>query len=186
MFSDEASFWGWIPKKHAWSSVESRMLQRTVKHPVKVHVWGCFCAQGFGSLHVFTKNLNAQKMVEIYQKSLFRSTKRWFGDDNDSWIFQEDNDPKHRSLLCKHWKEENGIRMMDCPASSPEANTIDNVWGVLKAKLQGKRLYNLAQLTQLVGELWRGLSATYAKKLVESVPERCQAIIENDGDWTIC
>ena len=185
VFSDEASFWGWIPKKHAWSSVESRMLQRTVKHPVKLHVWGCFCKQGFGCLHVFTENLNAQKIVKIYQKGFLRSTKQWFGDDNDSWILQEDNDPKHCSLLCKHWKEENGIQTMDWPPSPPDANPSENVWGVLKAKLQEKCLYNLAQLSRHVRKLWRDLSSTYAETLVDSMPKRCPAIIDNTSDWTI-
>ena len=107
--------------RDAWSCAESRMLQRTVKHPIKLHVWGCLREQGFGCLHVFTKNLNAQKMVKIYQKGLLRSTKQWFGDDNDSWILQEDNDPKHRSLLCKRGGRKMGYRRW-----------IENVWGVLK------------------------------------------------------
>ena len=54
IFSDEASFWAWVPIKYAWSTVGSRLLQRTVKHPVKVHVWGCFSQRSFGCLELFT------------------------------------------------------------------------------------------------------------------------------------
>ena len=42
LFSDEASFWAWVPIKRAWSAVSERFLQRTVKHPIKIYVWGCF------------------------------------------------------------------------------------------------------------------------------------------------
>ena len=38
IFSDESSFWAWVLKKRAWTSKGNPMLQRTVKHPVKVHV----------------------------------------------------------------------------------------------------------------------------------------------------
>jgi len=78
----------------------NRILQRTVKHPVKLHVWGCFCKRGFGCLYLFTDNLNAEKMCTIYQKCLLKSAEKFFGSDRTSWLLQEDNDPKHRSKLC--------------------------------------------------------------------------------------
>ena len=55
---------------------------------------------GFGILYLFTCNLNAEKMLEIYKKALLPSAERWFIDKNEDWILQEDNDPKHRSKLC--------------------------------------------------------------------------------------
>ena len=38
LFSDEASFWAWVPIKRAWSAAGERFLQRTVKDPIKIHV----------------------------------------------------------------------------------------------------------------------------------------------------
>ena len=61
LFSDEASFWAWVPIKRAWLAAGERLLQRTVKHPIKIHVWGCFSQRGFACLEPFTENLNAQK-----------------------------------------------------------------------------------------------------------------------------
>lgn len=48
IFTDEASFWAFPSIKRSWANPASRLLQRTVKHPVKVHVWGCFLEKGFG------------------------------------------------------------------------------------------------------------------------------------------
>ena len=59
LFSDEASFWTWVPIKRAWSDAGERFLQRTVKHTIKIHVWGCFSQRGFGCLELFTENLYA-------------------------------------------------------------------------------------------------------------------------------
>lgn len=184
IFTDESSFWAWIPRRYAWSTRDHPVIQRTVKHPVKVHVWGCFCKQGFGVLHLFTDNLNAQKMNMIYQRCLLKSAQRWFGSDNSSWVLQEDNDPKHRSRLCTEWKRQNGITTLDWPSQSPDANPIENVWAAMKAKLREKRVFNLKQLSRHLREIWRSLPETMAENLVESMPRRCQAILDNKGDWT--
>lgn len=46
-----------------------------------------------------------------------------FSHQNDFWILQEENDPKHRSRLCTVWKAVIG------------ANLIDNVWAWMKLTL---------------------------------------------------
>ena len=73
LFSDEASFWAWVPIKRACSAAAERFLQRTLKHPIKIHVWVCFLQSGFGCLELFTENLNAQKMLQIYVHGRLRS-----------------------------------------------------------------------------------------------------------------
>ena len=73
LFSDEASFRSRVPMKRAWSAAGERFLQQTVKHSIKIHVWGCFSQRGIGCLELFTENLNAQKMLHIYEHGLLRS-----------------------------------------------------------------------------------------------------------------
>ena len=99
IFTDECSIWA-CTLKRAWSTSRNKIVERTVKHGVKVHLWGSFSKQGFSILYLFTCNLNAEKMLEIYKKALLPSAERWFIDKNEDWILQEDNDPKHRSKLC--------------------------------------------------------------------------------------
>ena len=69
------------------------------------------------------------------------------------------------------------------PSQSPDANPIESVWGVLKRKLVGKRVFTLKQLSRKMRKMCRSLTTVYTEKLMESMPERCQAILENDGDW---
>lgn len=184
VFSDEASVWGFVIVPRAWCSSPNQFVQRTVKHPIKVHLWGCFSKKGFGVLHLFTDNLNASKMVKIYEKALLPTATRQFITKNEDWILQEDNDPKHRSRLCTDWKRENGIITLDWPSQSPDANPIENVWALIKHKLRGKRVFNLKQLSREIRRIWKALPLEYAKNLVESMPRRCQAIIDAGGDWT--
>ena len=101
------------------------------------------------------------------------------------WILQENNDPKHRSRLCTAWKTENAITTLDWPSQPPDANLMENVRSVLKRKLAEKRVFTLKQLSQKIRKIWQELPTDYAEKLMESMPKRCQAILDNDGDWTI-
>lgn len=184
IFSGESSFWARSNIKRTWSTPGDKMVQRTVKHAVKVHVWGCFSVQGFGKLYVFTDNLNADKMLKIYKKALLPSVSTWFIKEKKDWILQEDNDPKHRSRLCTEWKEQYNINQLDWLSQSPNANPIENVWAYIKNKLRGRQVFNIKQLSRKIRRIWRSLPHEYAVKLVESMPRRCQSIIDADDDWT--
>lgn len=184
IFTDECSVWARSNFKQTWSTSTNRYVERTVKHGIKMHLWGCFSKQGFGTLHLFSDNLNAKKMLKIYEKALLPSAKRWYINKNEDWILQEDNDPKHRSKLCTEWKEQSGIVTLDWPSQSPDANPIENVWAYIKQKLRGKRTYTAKQLSRNIRQIWRALPLQYAVNLVESMPRRCQAIIDAGGDWT--
>ncbi|EFN76077.1 hypothetical protein EAI_03879 [Harpegnathos saltator] len=54
----------------------------------------------------------------------------------------------------------------------------------LKHKLRGKRVCTLKQLIRQIRLIWKYLPNEYAVNLVESMPRRCQAIINAGGDWT--
>lgn len=185
IFTDESSFWAWSPKKRAWCVESTPVIQRTVKHPVKINVWGCFCSLGFGCLYLFTETLDAHLMLKIYQKALLKSAKIWFGEDNSSWILQEDNDPKHRSRMCTDWKVRNRIETLKWPSQSPDINPIENVWSVIKNNLRGKQIHTLKQLSYQIKRIWRSLPVQYAEKLVQSMPRRCEAICQSEGDFIL-
>ena len=157
LFSDKASSWAWVLIKRAWSAAGERFLQWTIKHPITIHVWRCFSLRGFGCLEIFTDNLNAQKMLQIYKHGLLRFAEKMFRANNKDWILQEDNDPKHLSHLCTSWKAKNGITTFDWPSQSPDENPIENVWNVVKRKLARRRAFTLKQLSRRIKEVWRSL-----------------------------
>jgi len=120
-----------------------KKVVRTVKHPAKVHVWGCFSAQGFGEIICFERNLDAEFMCNIYKRGLLPSAAKLFGEGNKDWMLQEDNDPKHRSKLAKGWKTENNIIELPWPSMSPDQNPIENVWSIMKINIGKKKFERL-------------------------------------------
>ncbi|CAI2186031.1 13179_t:CDS:2 [Funneliformis geosporum] len=47
IFTDESTFQLYTSKKKVWQFPGRKKVFRSVKHPPKVHVWGCFSASGF-------------------------------------------------------------------------------------------------------------------------------------------
>ncbi|KAF2891947.1 hypothetical protein ILUMI_14226 [Ignelater luminosus] len=76
IFTYEASFWLSTSTKRVWCVKGKKVIQRTVKHPGKIHVWGCFNRRGFGKLLIFKQNLDAKFMKEMYQRALIPSANK--------------------------------------------------------------------------------------------------------------
>ena len=78
--------------------------------------------------------MDSEQYVEILEGGLMESVEK-LEMDNDSFYFQQDNDPKHTSKLIAKWLEDMGINLLDWPAQSPDLNPIEHLWGHVKKEL---------------------------------------------------
>ncbi|CAF3421339.1 unnamed protein product [Rotaria socialis] len=128
IFSDETTVRLNSVKGLVWNFSGNKKVVRTVKHTIKVNVWGCFSSKGFGRIICFGQNLDAKFMCSIYKYGLLPTAKKQFGNDPRPWKQQEENNPKHRSKLATHWREEKRIEKIDWPSMPPDIAPIENLW----------------------------------------------------------
>ena len=113
IFTDETTFSQFGKSKKVWRQRGEIIKVPTVKHSAQVHVWACFSEKGFGNIYCFTNTLNADLLCKIYKNTLLSSAKIFFGKNNNSWILQEANDPKHMSKKAQEWRAKNHVKYLD-------------------------------------------------------------------------
>ena len=84
--------------------------------------------------------------------TLLSSATTFFGQDNDKWILQEDNDPKHLSIKAINWKIDNHINHLSWPSQSLDLNPMEYVWAVLKTNVSNYKPTSVKDLIRVIKE----------------------------------
>ena len=100
-----------------------------------------------------------------------------FGNNSYECIVVEDNDPKHKSKICREFKDKNKINILPWPANSPDMNPIENICGLLKLKIRSKQPKSLMSLKRIINEEWKAFENTYCENLVSSMKNRINSCI---------
>ncbi len=74
------------------------------------------------------------------------------------------------------------VKVMDWPSMSPDINPIEHLWGILKRKVEERNASNIHQLRNVVMEEWKRTSVVACEALVNSMPKRVKAVLENNCD----
>lgn len=179
LFTDESTFQLFPNSRKLWMKRSKKLVYRRVKHSQKIHAWAGFSQSGFGKIITFTGILTSSRMIDIYKEGLVQPPIILFDGD---WTLQEDNDPKHTSKVAKKWKLDNSIDRMEWSSNSPDLNPMENLWRVVKYKVRNLHPQNLKQLEAAIRLTWSSLPKNLAWKLVNSMPNRIQRVIEEKGD----
>ncbi len=96
-----------------------------------------------------------------------------------SETFFQHNHPKHTAemttaLLLK-------VKVMEWPRMSPDLNPIEQMWGILKRKVEKHHVSNIQQLRDVIMEAWKRMPATTFSALANSIPRRIKAVLDNNG-----
>lgn len=187
VFSDETTFQMFTnTTKVRYKSGEPKPRRATVKHPFKVHVWGAFCAKGVVGFHMFTENMNGELYREILTQNLFEQAHEVLG---RTWIFQQDNDPKHRARLTIELLEDRCPKILDWPSYSPDLNPIENLWSIMKRNVEKKVNIMISEKKSITNEVfmstiareWEAIDGNLCLNLANSMPRRIELVIENEG-----
>lgn len=185
LFSDESKFNLFCSdgqqtvRRAKGTRLKPQYCTMTVKHGGgSIMLWGCFSAQEVGPLYEITGIMD-----RFQYKNILETVMLPYAEENMPlrWTFQQDNDPKHTSKLVKQWFIQNNINVMTWPSQSPDLNPIENLWNILKQRVQGTQFRNKTELYQALKEEWEKIPSSTIKRLIDSMPRRCREVIKNKG-----
>lgn len=189
VFSDESKFELRCcnRRKYVWRKqgecFKSTVITPTVKHGGgSVCVWGCFSANGVGNLHFIDGILTGAGYVNILEQNLQDSILKM--NIHGDYIFQQDNDPKHKCKLATKYFDENDIQLLPWPAQSPDLNLIEHLWDHLDRSVSEKFRNNKSVFKQALLSAWNSIDENVINKLFESMSKRLDEVIRNKGYQT--
>lgn len=160
----------------------SRFTQATVKHGGgSLLVWGCFSWNGVGNLVKIDGKMTGESYVKVLEENLKPSLRKM---NMKGHIFQQDNDPKHTSKVAKRYFQSKKIKMIEFPPQSPDLNPIEHLWTILDEKIPLNSRRNLNDFWAGMQTAWDTIPHQMLHNLVESMPKRLMAVIENHGGHT--
>ena len=149
------------------------------KHPPKIYVWGGISARGATPIVMFTGILIATRYTRILDAALLPFIQ---GHYPDGHRFQQDNDPKHTSRWAKAYFGEKGINWWHTPASSPDLNPIENIWGSMKQYLRTHvKPRTIEQLKVGIKQFWQTLTPGVCRRYVSHMKKVIPKVIEEGG-----
>lgn len=191
VWSDESPFvLRFLGRVRVWRLPNERYepfaTKATVTHDTKINVWGCCSGRGVGKIRLVVGILERDQMRDILAETMLPCVHQQFPNaaNGDNYIFQQDNDPKHTSNLVQAWLAENNVPLLPWPSQSPDLNPIENLWAILDRTLQHRTPQNEQELFAIIESAWNALEPDLVQRLVDSMPQRCAAVIKNRGYCT--
>lgn len=152
----------------------------TVKHGGgSLMFWGAFSSSGTGKLVCIKGIMKSEHYITILDENLKVSAQNL--GLGRRFIFQQDNDPKHRSKAVTAWLQRQKINVLPWPSMSPDLNPIENLWRELKVRIRRRAPKTLHDLEQVAMNEWKNIPRETCFNLIKNYRERLLQVIKAKG-----
>jgi transposase len=176
VFTDESRFQLYRDKATEWGK-RRRQIIRPKNSPAAM-IWGGISARGTTTLCFVKGTINAEKYIKILEENLVENMSVLYP---DSFVLQQDNSTCHKAKKTKHWFAGQNFKQIEWPACSPDLNIIENIWQIMKDKLEKQEPKSIALWEIEIQKIWDEIGDDLLTKLIKSMPKRIEKCIELNG-----
>lgn len=177
IFTDESYFQTFRNCLKMWGKIKPSV--QLPKWSQKIMVWGGLSWFGVTALKICQRTVNSETYQGILHECLFESANQYYP---NGYILQQDNATPHTSKSTRKFLEDNKITVMSWPANSPDLNPIENLWSVIKTRVEKIDPENVSCLKSAINEVWNEISRETRESLIGSMEKRLQECIRLNGE----
>ena len=157
-------------------------------------IWGCIYGNKKGPLVIWDKD-NWGKTITgpsycqfVIIPHLYTFWRELCEKTLDYIYLQQDGAPAHRAKHTTSILRELKMQeyFFDWPANSPDLNSIEHVWRLMKQRIQRRSPHPTTNpvLQQAIHEEWEAITSAEIASMVDSMPLRIQAVLAARGGHT--
>ena len=101
-------------------------------------------------------------------------------------VLQQDNARPHTARVTMDFLAQNNVTVLPWASRSPDLNPIEHLWDNLDRCVRHRQQQSqtLQQLRDALQDEWRRIPQRHLRRLIHSMPNRCQAVIDARGGNT--
>ena len=162
----------------AWHKIGNRPSCPRPKFPKKLMFWAAVSREMKTELIPVDGTMTSQRYIELLREKFIPWIRR---QKHGKFVFQQDNAPAHTARATKQFLDEEKIELLPWPANSPDLNPIENLWGILKAKVGERKPNDVAELLGIAQDEWTKIPLQTVKACIDSMPRRLAQVLERNG-----
>ena len=150
-----------------------------------VMVWGGISMEGRTDLYRLE---NGSLTAIRYRDEILEPMVRpYAGAVGPGFLLMHDNARPHVARVCRQYLEDEGIDTIEWPSRSPDLNPIEHLWDIMFRSIRCRQVapQTLQELTDALRQTWEDIPQDTIRRLIRSMPRRCQACIQARGGHTI-
>lgn len=177
-FSDETIIQLNANLTRAWYQPGSRPRNARSRFSGKLMFWSAISTWAKFELVEIDGIMTAARYVELLHDKFVPWVRR---QKKGRWVFQQDNAPSHTARLSIAFFENMRVSVLPWPPYSPDLNPIENLWGLLKRRVDARRPSDVDELRVIAKEEWAAIPMEAVRNSIRSMPTRLTNVIESNG-----
>ncbi|KAG2456868.1 TCB2 transposase, partial [Polypterus senegalus] len=149
-----------------------------------VMVWGGISMEGRTDLY----RLDNGTMTAIrYRDEILGPIVRpYAGAVGPGFLLVHNNARPHVARVCRQFLEDEGIDTIDWPPRSSDLNPIEHLWDIMFRSIRRRQVapQTVQELSDALVQIWEDIPQDTIRRLIRSMPRRCQACIQSCGGHT--
>lgn len=184
LFTDESAFY--LDNNHRWlwrrrGELCNEIIREKKKYTPKVMIFGGISYHWKTPLIIVKGNIDAEVYIDdcIDQSGLIPEMNRIYG--AREWMLLQDGAKPHTCKTTISYLRDYCKLVENWPANSPDLNVIENLWAIIKKRVESLQPDSIDSLIEAIQDVWNNLSMELIHNLIDSMTDRLQRVVDNQG-----